>query len=76
MKEGDRMDYYAMYRDIWLYHKHFIDKLDDSDEFWATLIRKGGDLSKKYNDCDFINALIATEFEEFERLYEQKYKKG
>ena len=65
------MDYYNMYRDIWLFHKEFVDRICGDDEFWREVGEKGGVLSAKYNHCAFITGLLVTELNEFERIYKE-----
>lgn len=62
------MNYYEAYKDVWIFHKKFIDKVSDADGFWNTVTEDARALAKKYQECDFIKNLILNEVDEFERL--------
>lgn len=63
------MDYFGMYRDIWNYHKKYIDKIGFADDkMWNSIIQDASELGKKYGNCKFIEALIMNEVNEFERI--------
>lgn len=61
-----------MYADVWSYHQKYIHNLQDSDEFWHTLVQEGKEISKKYNNNRFICDLVTNELAEFEEVYEKK----
>ena len=68
MKAGDCMNYYEAYKDVWIFHKKYIDKVSDADGFWNAVTEDARALAKKYQECDFIKNLILNEVDEFERL--------
>lgn len=62
------MDYFGMYRDIWTFHKKYIDKIKFADDkMWAEIVAQISELGKKYDNCGFIRALIVNEVNEFEK---------
>ena len=63
------MDYFGMYRDIWTFHKKYIDKIKFADDkMWAEIVTESSELGKKYDNCGFIRALIVNEVNEFEKI--------
>ena len=63
------MDYFSMYRDIWTFHKKYIDKIKFADDkMWAEIVAESSELGKKYDNCGFIRALIVNEVNEFEQI--------
>jgi len=41
------MDYFGMYRDIWNYHKKYIDKISFADDkLWNSIIQEASKLGK------------------------------
>lgn len=65
------MNYFEMYKDIWNFHKSFIDRISGDDVFWNSLVDESKKLAKKYNECGFIKGLILNEIEELERVYKE-----
>ena len=65
------MDYFGMYRDIWQFHKKYIDKISPDDSFWQSVVADTDKLCKQYGNCPFIGALVMNEVNEFERLYKE-----
>ena len=68
MKAGDLMNYFEAYKDVWNYHKKFVEIVSDKDEFWNAVTEDARALAKKYQECDFIKNLVLNEIDEFERL--------
>ncbi len=68
MKAGDCMNYFEAYRDVWIFHKKFVEIVSDKDEFWNAVTEDARALVKKYQECDFIKNLVLNEVDEFERL--------
>ncbi len=63
------MDYFSMYRDIWTFHKKYIDKISFADDkLWNNIIQEASELGKKYDNCEFIGELIRNEVNEFKRI--------
>jgi hypothetical protein len=63
------MDYFGMYRDIWTFHKKYIDKIKFADDkMWAEIVAESSELGKKYDNCGFILALTVNEVNEFEEI--------
>lgn len=65
------MDYFGMYRDIWQFHKKYIDKISPDDSFWQSVVADTDKLCKQYGNCPFIGSLVMNEVNEFERLYKE-----
>ncbi len=64
--------YWQMYCDIWVYHKKYINNLQDDNEFWKKLIDDGKAVARKYNNARFILSLVYNEFEEFNQKYKEQ----
>ena len=62
------MNYFEAYKDIWNFHKKYIDNISDRDEFWQEVIDESNAISKKYGDCKFIINLLLAEMTEYERI--------
>ena len=69
------MNYFDMYKDVWIFHKKYIDCITYTKVFWDAVIEDINRLGKKYGDCKFIRNLLVNEFAEFERVYNEE-KKG
>lgn len=65
------MNYFEMYRDVWNFHKKYIDGICDNDEFWQAVVDESDVIAKKYQNCKFIINLLLAEITEFERLYKE-----
>lgn len=65
------MNYFEMYRDVWNYHKKYIEGICESDEFWQNVVDESDVIAKKYGNCKFIINLLLAEITEFERLYKE-----
>lgn len=65
------MNYFEMYRDVWNFHKKYIEDICESDEYWQAVIDEANVLSKKYQERKFMRELLLNEIEEFERLYKE-----
>lgn len=65
------MDYFEMYKDIWTYHKKFIDGICENDEYWQKVVNESGDLLRKYQGCVFMKNLLLNEINELDRLYKE-----
>ena len=63
------MDYFAIYQDIWKFHKKYIYDTRNDDDFWKSLVEDGEKISGKYSQCKFVIALVLAEMEEIERLH-------
>lgn len=66
------MDYFGAYKDIWNFHKKFIDRISDNDTYWETVVNEAKELSQKYQEHPFIRGLALVEIEELERIYKEK----
>lgn len=60
-------DYFNIYKDIWVFHKKYIDSVKDGTVDWEMLINDAKELEQKYV-CDFCTKLILNEMNEFERV--------
>lgn len=65
------MNYFEMYRDVWNFHKKYIEGICESDEFWQNVVDESDVIAKKYQNCKFIINLLLAEITEFERLYKE-----
>lgn len=65
------MNYFEMYRDVWNFHKKYIEGICGSDEYWQTVVDESDVIAKKYKNCKFIINLLLAEITEFERLYKE-----
>lgn len=71
IRVGVKMNYFEAYRDIWNYHKKFIDGICNDDSYWQSVIEEASELRKKYGECKFIRNLALNEIEELERIYKE-----
>lgn len=65
------MNYFEMYKDVWNFHKKYIDGVCDNDEYWQNVVNESNAIAKKYRECRFIINLLLAEVTEFERLYKE-----
>ena len=65
------MDYFEMYKDIWAFHKKFIDGICESTEYWQMVVDESEELLKKYCGCGFMKNLLSNELNELDRLYKE-----
>lgn len=69
------MNYYEMYKDIWIFHKKYIDKVNSNDEtLWKEITNEADILTEKYSRNKFMVSLVMLELEEFERLHHEQTK--
>ena len=66
------MDYFEVYREIWQFHKQYIDRICNEDEFWEAVIADADKLHKKYDNSRFAKDLILAELTEFERISKEE----
>ena len=60
------MNYWNLYKDIWDWHKKYSVVLD-TDEYWDNVCSDGRAISKKYQQCEFVRALVLAVIRELER---------
>lgn len=65
------MNYFEMYKDVWNFHKKYIDDVKDDDEYWQVVVDESSEIAKKYGECKFIINLLLSEITEFERIYKE-----
>lgn len=63
-----------MYKDIWIFHKKYIDCITDDVEFWDNVACETIALSKKYGECEFMLKLLTVEVDEFDRVFREMKK--
>lgn len=51
------MDYFEVYREIWQFHKQYIDRICNEDEFWEIVIADADKLYKKYDNSRFAKVM-------------------
>lgn len=68
-KEKEIINYFDIYKDIWVFHKKYIESVQNGNVDWEMLIEDANKLQKKYQ-CDFCKQLIFIEMNEFERISE------
>lgn len=61
-------DYFQIYRDVWQWHKKYIDLARDTESFWCSFLADAEVLHKRYNDSKFARDIIQAEIAEFERV--------
>lgn len=66
------MDYFEVYREIWQFHKQYIGRICNEDEFWEAVIADADKLYKKYGNSRFAKDLILAELTEFERISKEE----
>lgn len=66
------MDYFEVYREIWQFHKQYIGRICNKDEFWEAVIADADKLQKKYDNLRFAKDLILAELMEFERISKEE----
>jgi hypothetical protein len=64
--------YKEMYTDVWLFHKKYINSVNDSDEFWDCVVSESMEITAKYGQCRFIVNLMLNELFELERIYKER----
>lgn len=57
---------YGLFTDCWRYFKKYVD-VQDTDEFWESVVNESSEISKKYNNDKFAIALVLAVVDEFER---------
>lgn len=62
------MNYFEAYRDIWNFHKKYIENVCNDDVYWEAVINEADIIAKKYHCCQFITNLLFAEITEFERI--------
>lgn len=62
------MDYWNIYKDVWNFHKKYADVKED-DAYWEAVVNESGLITKQYNECNFVRALVLAVVEELERIY-------
>lgn len=69
LKRGDNLlNYYEVYKDVWLFHKKYMECLKDTDDFWDECVTELRSINHKYNDSRFVGNLLLNELNEFKRL--------
>ena len=68
------MDYFRIYKDIWNFHKKFIDNVSDDDNYWQSLVDEASEIMAKYDNCRFVKNLVLNELEELEMIYKKNGK--
>lgn len=67
------MNYFEVYRDVWEFHKKYSEILD-TDEYWNMVCSDGRAISKKYQQCEFVRALLLAVICELERIAKEARK--
>lgn len=57
---------YNLFTDCWRYYKKYAD-VQDTDQYWESVVDESGELSKKYDNDKFAIALVLAVVDEFER---------
>lgn len=63
--------YWALYSDIWNFHKKFADVRED-DKYWEQVVSEAGELYKKYekqSEGEFAKQLVLNVLDELERIF-------
>lgn len=63
--------YWAIYSDVWNFHKRF-SPVQDDDKYWDGVVESAGEILKKYNnkpECEFAKGLVLNVIDELERIY-------
>lgn len=66
------MNYFEVYRDIWNFHKQFLE-ITDTDEAWSKVLSEAHKIEEKYNSDKFVVGLLFTIIEELERRCKQSF---
>ena len=70
MKLAEKDKYWLMYADVWNnLHKKFISRVDWTETFWDELTSTAIEISKKYQENEFVKSLVLNELFEFERIW-------
>lgn len=70
--KGTKNDYFEMYKDVWAFHKKYIEKICARDEYWQAVVADADVIVEKYGNCKFMRDLIFAEITEFERIYKKR----
>lgn len=62
-------NYFEIYKDVWNFHKKYIDRERD-DSLWACILRDGDIIWTKYAKSKFAADLLNAEMSEFKRIDE------
>ena len=57
---------YGMFTDAWKFYKKYAD-VQQSDEYWESVVDESGQIAKKYDNAKLAIALILAAVEELER---------
>lgn len=66
------MNYFEAYKDVWNFHKRFIDTVCDDNEYWQNVVDEMRRIGRKYNNTKFIHNLIFNELDELERIWKEQ----
>lgn len=64
------MNYFEIYKDVWNFHKKY-QQIQSTDEYWEAVINESNQISKKYDNCKFVRALLLAIVDELERVYKE-----
>lgn len=76
MAENIKDYYWKMYCDTWNFHKKYINRVNETDEFWEEVIRESNEIAKKHGNNKFIVGLLLNEISEMERIYKARKRKS
>ena len=64
---------YGMFTDAWKFYKKYAD-VQQSDEYWESVVDESGQIAKKYDNHKFAIALLLAVIDELERIYKEMMK--
>lgn len=65
------MDYFNIYKDVWTFHKRYIE-IQDTEDFWSEVIAESSKIYEKYNKNKFVLDLLLTVLNELDRLSKER----
>lgn len=66
VKDEELKRVYGMFTDAWKFYKKYVD-VQDTDEFWESVVNESSEISKKYNNDKLAISLVLAVVGEFER---------
>lgn len=66
------MKYFDVYRDVWNFHKQFLE-ITDTDDVWSRVLSEAHKIEERYDGDKFVVGLLFTIIEEMERRCKQSF---
>lgn len=60
------MNYVEIYKAVLDFHRKY-SKVEDTDEYWKTVVEESGQIAKRYDNHKFVRAMLSAVVDELER---------